>query len=429
MSSAYQLWRLRRRLSWSRDRLEDLRRRKLAELLDYCYRRIPYYRQKFEEIGAYPQDIATLEDLRAIPILEKETLRDCLEEFSDPQADRRHWISYRSSGSTGVPLELRYDPAERWRMGHTVTRELLYDGLKPWHRLVNITEPRHAAPKNRWYHRLGLMNEQFLSLHDPCETNLTELRKIQPHALIGFPSILMLIGQQMHQDGKAPLRPELLFTLAEVLSPTDREILKTLWQVEPIDLYGANEVGHIAFQCRERRGYHINTDSLHVEILDGDRPAGIGERGEVVVTSLDLRVVPVIRYRVGDVAQMLEGSCSCGCRFPLLGQIAGRSDGFIVGGDGRAYSALEISLLLKPVTGVRQYRLLQEAAGQVIVEWAPKDSGEKPEVQIRQLLREHLGAGLIITLRRVREIAPEKSGKIRSVISHLPNPFCGKAES
>jgi len=140
-------------------RIEALRREKLRELLRYCYDRIPYYREQFRRIGAEPEDFRSPEDLVKFPILDKETLRDHAEELLDPNADRSGWIKYRSSGSTGIPLELWYTPQERLRMGFTVTRELIYNGLKPWYRLVNITEPRHSAPKNRWYHRLGVMNE------------------------------------------------------------------------------------------------------------------------------------------------------------------------------------------------------------------------------------------------------------------------------
>ena len=428
LQSSHHLWRLRRRLFWPREKLEALRRQKLQALLSYCYQRIPYYQRQFKEIDAEPGDFCEPEGLARFPILEKETLRDHLKEFFDPQADRSAWIPYRSSGSTGIPLELWYHPSERLRLGYTVTRELLFDGLKPWYRLVNITEPRHSASKNRWYHRLGFMNEHFLSIYDKSELNLAELRKIRPHALIGFPSVLMLTGQQMHRDGM-PLQPKLLFTLAEVLTQEDRALLAGQWGVEPIDLYGANEVGHIAFQCQRRTAYHINLDALHIEILVGDRLAGVGERGEIIVTNFDLRVVPIIRYRVGDIAQMTDGSCDCGCRFPLLDHIAGRSDGFISGSDGKVFSALEISLLLKPVEGIRQYRLIQDKPGQVHIEWVPSDQAAQPELQMRRILHERLGEQMEIAVRRVSEILPEKSGKIRTVISHLPNPFWKKAES
>ena len=266
------------------------------------------------------------------------------------------------------------------------------------------------------------MRERFLSVYDRSELNLARLMEWRPDAIIGFPSVLMLIGKEMEKAGK-PLRPNLLFTLAEVLTPQDRAVLERQWGSNPHDLYGANEVGHIAFQCPRRQGYHINSDSLHVEILHGDRPAGAGERGEVVVTNFDLRIMPILRYRVGDVAARIMEPCACGCTFPLLGEIAGRSDGFIVGGDGQLFSALEISLLLKPLTDVRQYRLIQDQAGSLTVEWVAKDDSARPEEQIRQLLAARLGTQMAMVLRRVEEIRPEKSGKIRTVISSLPRPF------
>lgn len=423
LHSIYHLNRLRGRLYWPSEKLESLRCRKLVSLLDYCYRHIPYYRQQFTRIGAEPRDFKNPDDLSRFPILEKETLRDHADEFLDPNVDSDAWIPYRSSGSTGIPLELWYHPNERLRMGFTVTRELLHNGLKPYYRMVNITEPRHSAPKNSWYHRLGFMNEQFLSVYEQTELNLDRLLAIQPQAIIGFPSSLMVIGEEMNRIAVEPLRPKLIFTLAEVLTDLDREILHRHWGIEPIDLYGANEVGHIAFQCNHRNGYHVNLDSLHVEVLAGDQPAAPGERGEVVVTNFDLRVMPVIRYRVGDVARLSENTCSCGCRFPMLGKISGRSDGFIIGADGKTYSALEISLLLKSVKGISRYRIIQEARDAIIAEWVAVNSDSDPSSKIRETLTQRLGDTIRIGIRRVDEITPETSGKIRTVISKLPHPF------
>lgn len=423
LHSAFHLLRLQRRFYREEGKINSIRKMKLASLLKYCYNRSPYYHEILNNIGSRPEDFQSPEDLVSFPVLEKETLRDRVEEFFDPEADRRDWISYRSSGSTGIPLDLWYHPSERLRMGFSVTRELLFNGLKPWHRLVNLTEPRHAAPKDRWYHRLGLMNERFLSVYDASHLNLKELRRIRPHVIIGFPSVLMLIGDEMRKENDEPLRPKLLFTLAEVLTPEDRMVLSKQWGVEPIDLYGANEVGHIAFQCPQRAGYHINVDSLHVEILVNGRPAQPGERGEIVVTNFDLRVVPIIRYRVGDIATKEEGTCPCGCRFPLLSQVAGRSDGFLVGEDGKLFSALEVSLLLKLVKGLRQYRIIQKARGKLLVEFASDDPESHPEPEVERTLKERLGPQMQIECRRVAEIPREKSGKIRSVVSYLAHPF------
>lgn len=427
LHSLYHLNRLKRRLFWHSDKLEHLRRKKLADLLEYCYNRIPYYQRIFKEIGARPGDFRSPEDLSKFPVLDKETLRDRCEEFVDPDAERTNWIQYRSSGSTGIPLALWYTRPERLRMGFTVTRQMLHVGLKPWYRMANITEPRHISPKNRWYHRMGLMNEQFLSVYDKSNLNLAKLLELKPHVLVGFPSVLMVMGNELNGQQNEPWRPQLLVTLGEVLTAEDRRILNEQWSTDPIDFYGANEVGHVAFQCALRHGYHINLDSLHVEILVGNRPAELGERGEIVVTNFDLRVMPIIRYRVGDIAQRIDGDCPCGCRFPLLGHIAGRSDGFILSTDGKPFSALEVSLLLKSVQGVKQYRLLQEEKGHVRVQWVAARHGAAPGNEISRILRGRLGSDTQIKIERVSEIQREKSGKIRTVISTVDNPF-GQSE-
>ncbi|GAG69230.1 unnamed protein product, partial [marine sediment metagenome] len=85
LHSIYHLYRLKRRLFWSVNKLELLRRKKLTLLLNYCYQHIPYYQEQFKKMGAQPEDFQTPEDLANFPILEKETLRDRSEEFFDPK--------------------------------------------------------------------------------------------------------------------------------------------------------------------------------------------------------------------------------------------------------------------------------------------------------------------------------------------------------
>jgi len=423
LQSTYHLNRLKKRLTWSVERLHELRQRKLKELLRYCYDNCRYYREQFDSSGAKPDDIKSFEDLAKLPILEKEVLRDRGEEIISSEMDRSCLIRYRSSGSTGIPLELWYLPEERLRMGYTVTRELFFDGMKPWYSMVNITEPRHSAPKNHWYHKLGIMNEKFLSVYDDAELNLQRLSDIKPQLLIGFPSVLTLIGNELRKSGTLNWKPKLLFTLAEVLTIEDRQCLIQLWGTNPFDLYGANEVGHVAFQCPERNGYHVNIDSVHVEILNGNLPAKPGQRGEVVVTNFDLRAMPILRYRVGDVSEWSDEPCKCGCTFPLIKEISGRSDGFLIGEGGKVFPALEVSLLLKPVQGIQQFRIIQESAENIKVEVVP--TGEKTQYvdQITSLLKSRLGQSICIYITTVDEITREKSGKIRSVISNLPHPF------
>ena len=107
----------------------------------------------------------------------------------------------------------------------------------------------------------------------------------------------------------------------------------------------------------------------------------------------------------------------------VLGKIAGRSDGFVAGADGKLYSALEISLLLHPVRGIQHYCLIQEKQGHMRVDWVAKGQESNPENEIRQLLQKHLGMETEIEIQRVGEIPREKSGKIRTVISSLPHSF------
>ena len=155
-----------------------------------------------------------------------------------------------------------------------------------------------------------------------------------------------------------------LVTFGEVRSAPDAEALREAYGVRPMDWYASGEIMLIAWECPSGRGYHVNADSVVVEVVDRDgRPPPPGERGEVVVTALNNRTTPIVRYRIGDIGVLLVDPCPCGITLPLMGPIEGRTPDWIVGPGGRRISPFRVVLgvLLggEVVNTVRRYRITQ----------------------------------------------------------------------
>src|SRR5207237_8114237 len=101
----------------------------------------------------------------------------------------------------------------------------------------------------------------------------------------------------------------------------------------------------VGWACPSGSGYRVNADSVVVEVVDRDgRPSAPGERGEVVVTALNNRTTPIVRYRIGDIGVLLVDPCPCGITLPLMGPIEGRSPDWIVGPGGRRISPFRVVL-------------------------------------------------------------------------------------
>ena len=128
------------------------------------------------------------------------------------------------------------------------------------------------------------------------------------------------------RDGVFPVfQPSAIMTGGEVLLPEVRTLIESTFGTRVTDVYACNETRDIAWQCRHAGGYHINADNVLVEIVTGDRRAERGEIGEVVLTDLNRHVMPIIRYKNGDLARWATEPCPCGCRLPMLAEIIGRS--------------------------------------------------------------------------------------------------------
>ena len=123
-------------------------------------------------------------------------------------------------------------------------------------------------------------------------------------------------------------------TFGEVLEPRARDACRAAWGVPLVDMYSSQEVGYIALQCPEHETYHVQSENLLVEIVDDDgEPCRPGEVGRVVVTTLHNFATPLLRYELGDFAEVGE-ACPCGRGLPVLTRVLGRQRNMLTLPDG-----------------------------------------------------------------------------------------------
>ena len=139
------------------------------------------------------------------------------------------------------------------------------------------------------------------------------------------------------------------------------------------------------------------------------------------MTALESFAQPFVRYRTGDVVRMSGDRCRDGRSLPVIGEVLGRTTDFIVRADGAIMHALAVIYVLRAVSGVGEFKIVQHALGDIEVQVVPDASWEEgARLAIEAGLRERLGADSRIDVRLVEEIPPESSGKHRYVISHVP---------
>ncbi len=410
--------------------IQDIR---LQRLVRHCATHIKYYQELFAQAGIRPEQIRAIDDLPRIPLLTKQELRSRFWDFlpRDLPACR---VS-RTSGSTGVPVCIIADWRSRACNSAAVIRFRRHVGIpsigRPFLTLTNTDKDPHRPPQ--WTVLQGVHRQHFLNPYIRTPGNLAYAEhlaaKLGRFILTGITSSVRTLAQGIRDHAFPPLRPVLVTTGGEMLPPETRELIETAFAAPVLDVYACNEARDVAWQCRSRGGYHINADNLIVEIVRDDRPVPIGEVGEVVLTDLNRCVMPIIRYKNGDLARLSGDVCPCGCRLPLMAEIVGRTGENISLPDGRTVLWNQLKGLMNH-PHIRQFRLVQERDGDFTIRYIsePGVDTEQLDHLLRRRFKELIGDAVRITLEKTTSLPPDASGKSKLVVSHY-HPTANPADA
>lgn len=424
MRGGLELARLGVRQWWSPERIERHRVARLRRLLRHANDRVPFYRRLFAEAGFDPGSVESVADLRRIPVVRRADLQGRpLEEVTARGADLSRCGRSRTSGSTGVPLEIVSGPRDRAAFNPSFFRVYLAWGLRPWHRLTSFQARRSALGAHSWYEDLGLFRRQLLSSLEPAESWIEAVRRFRPHLVHGYSLTLKLFAEAVRDRGVDDLRVPLVVSTSGLLDRGGRALLEAGLGSRVVDVYASEEAGGvIAWQCPLCEGYHLSEDTVVTEVLRDGRPAGPGEEGEVVVTNLSSATMPFIRYEQGDVVRLADTVPRCGREgMPLLAEVAGRTGDYVLLRTGRRLTPHPFFLVLDHAAGVGRWQVVQEAIDRIAVRVEAGRGSEALDVPaILTGLGSLVGEGVAIDVAVVDHLDRGASYKLRSVISRLP---------
>ena len=160
-------------------------------------------------------------------------------------------------------------------------------------------------------------------------------------------------------------RPRGIISSAQTLSQESREIIERAFHAKVFDKYGSCEFSGIAHECEVHAGYHVNAESYIVEIVRDGKPVAPGEVGEVLITDLTNRSVPMIRYALGDLVTATDRLCPCGRGLPLIGAVQGRVQSIIIGTNGSFLPGAFFPHAQDYGHILRQFQVVQERLGAI----------------------------------------------------------------
>lgn len=389
----------------------------LRRLVKHSYNTVKFYKNLFDKSGIHPDDILSIEDITKLPVINKKMISMTnIEDLISSKYKKENLIRVATSGSTGIPLEFFIDRSFDLYRKAQFLRPYYTNGQKL--RDHSISFSYYKAPEKKWFQYFGFMCDHRIFSGLNLNDQIKAIQDIRPAVIRAYGSVLNLLSNKIAEEKIFLHKPRLLFTDSELLLPEVRENIEKVFNAPIIDIYGTWETDNVAYECKYRRGYHIAMDSVLMEFLNDGSPVNPGEEGEIVVTVLNNFSMPFIRYNLNDIASFSKNKCPCGRTFPLINQIKGRSNDYMLAEDGTKVPFFN-PYFKGAAPRVYEYQIIQEDINRFTIFLVPGKSycGEGEKIFIPVIKRFFPGAK--IDLRIVKSINREKSGKFKAFISKI----------
>lgn len=409
---------------WPVERIVELQVERIKKLLAHAFETTDFYRKRFHESGFDPYSFRHLDELKKIPTLTKDEIRDNLKSIISRKYKNNELHQSETGGTTGVKMKfyrdndcltpkeaalLRFEKWAGWDIGEPMgivwPAQQDYLGLRTW----------KAKIKNEFYNRQVVFPAAIID--DPsCEQYVQKILKRRPRIIRGFSSPIYELAKYIEKKRLVEICLKGVITTGEPLYDHQRQSISRVFHCDVFDSYRSREAGPMAQECEAHNGLHINAECLHIEIDVGKAPSGFKKQmGELIVTDLLNYGMPLIRYHMGDMGILSDQSCPCGRGLPILEKIAGRSaDVFISPQGNRIFSAGALVLyLVDEAPGMLgQVQIIQDKIDHLTIKMT-KDPVPSQEITAYQtkMVRQLFGEMMKVSFEYVDEIPREKSGK------------------
>jgi len=317
----------------SREDINEMQLKKLQVTVKRVFEDVPYYKKKYTELGIFPEDIETLEDITKLPFTTKDDLREGYPfgMFAVPQKEIVEVHS--SSGTTGKPVVAGYTREDLDNWGELMARGLTMMGIDE----EDIVQNTHGYGLFTGGFGVHYGIQKIGSTMIPISTGQTR-RQIEimedfgSTVMIFTPSYGLYLAEVAKEEGVDPksLGLKAIGFGAEMWTQAMREKIEEDFNAPAFNMYGLTELigPGVAIECCAQNGLHIGEDYFLPEIIDSKTGNQLeeGQKGELVLTSLEREGMPIIRFRTKDITALNYGKCECGRTFVKMDRITGRSD-------------------------------------------------------------------------------------------------------
>jgi phenylacetate-CoA ligase len=420
---------LRQSERWPRHRIEELQMQRLGEVLAAASEHTPYWRGVMDACGISPGDVRCLGDLRRMPLLTKDTLRARREDMVWRDEGKRLTM-VRTSGSTNEALPFYTNSNREAHINAARMRGHEWIGVRRgdremyfWGSPIELSKQDRIKRIRDWFVNDGLTNG-FEIRPESVPEYFEFWKRWRPKCIFGYPCSFSLMAMFARSQGidLSQLTDhglKVISTTSEMLTDVDRELITEAFGVPVYDSYGLREGGMVGHEC-EHFTMHCMDEQVILETIDPDTLDPTEGEGELVLTNIVSRVMPVIRYRTGDIVTLSKAPCPCGRTLSSVKVSSGRAADFVVTSDGKWVAGYFIIYICRSVPGIVKFQLIQRETGRMTVQLVtdgefPPDGAER----VRRAVCQRLASDDEITVEQVPDIKPAPSGKYRPVVGKV----------
>ncbi len=405
----------------------------LHSLLSHAQANVPYYQRRIGGELFDPMFGLTLENWRRLPILKRSDIQDNAADLVSQKIPRAHYPlgETQTSGSTGQPVKVIGTAASRIFWSAVTMRDHYWHRRDFTGKLCSIRaiaadsgSVARGEDHANWgwpaakLHQTGA--SAVLSLGTDVGAQAAWLAERNPQYLLTYPANLAALAEYFRANGMALPKLKEIRTIGEMVSAKLRDKCRETWGVSIVDNYSSQEVGYIALQCSEGELFHVQSETIMVEVLDdAGNPTPPGEVGRVVVTGLHNFAMPLIRYEIRDYAEPGE-PCPCGRGLPTIRRVVGRLRNMLVLPHGESRWPLTGFHDFRDIAPIRQYQLVQKSLKLIEARFVtdrPLTVAE--EDRLRSVMQNALGHPFDIFFQYFDEMPATAGGKFEEFISEV----------
>ena len=405
----------------------------LHRVLRHSARTVPYYRDSpgYVPVAGLPR--ITAADWRQVPILTRAAIQQAGTGLRSAKLPPEHEPVNEvvSAGSTGPPVLVLGTKVTGLFWQAITLRDMLWHGRDMGLKLAAIRAdradqiPPEGLVLSNWAPFLESAYPTgecaILGITNDIATQAQWLVAQDPEYLLSYPSNVQALADHFQATGATLPRLREVWTYGEALRPELRPASARAWGVRVVDMYSSQELGYLALQCPRAHTYHVQSESVYLEILDGaGEPCRPGEVGRVVISSLHNYASPLLRYEIGDYAEM-GGACVCGRTLPVINRIVGRERNMWIRPDGQRMWPVFPPAVWGHLEPIRQLQLVQHTVGQIEARVVgPRALSRAEEAELVAALQQHFPWPFELRLTYLREIDRVAGMKFEDFVSLVP---------